>query len=243
MSTTQDPRSNALLAAFADEGCGSLLEALEEVDMPLGQVLGDSSQLAQHIYFPTTSIASLWCLTRNGSTAEVAAVGHEGMVGVSVFLDGGLSTCGAVVQSAGKGLRLNARLIKTAFDRGGPVTQIVLRYIQVVMTQMTQAAVCNRHHRVDSQLSRWLLQTQDRLHGQDIHMTHDLIARALGVRREGVTQGAMKLQRAGLIRYGRGQITVLDRRGLEQQACECYALVKRASERLRTAGMATCTTA
>ena len=235
MSITNDPKSNALLASFADAGCSRLMGTLQDVDMPLGQVLSDSSQSAQYVYFPTTSIASLWCLTQDGSTAEVAAVGHEGMVGVSVFLDGGFSTCGAVVQSAGRGSRLSARVMKEAFDGGGPVMNIVLRYIQVVMTQMTQTAVCNRHHKVDSQLSRWLLQTQDRLHGEDIHMTHDLIARALGVRREGVTAGAMKLQRAGLIRYGRGRITVLDRGGLEQHACECYALVKKASNRLRTA--------
>ena len=238
MSNPHNPLSNALLAAFADAGCSSLLAALQPVDMLKGQALCDFTSPAQNVYFPTSSIVSLWCLTQDGDSAEVAAVGHEGMVGISVFMGGGSSTCGAVVQSAGQGFCLSARLIKEVFDQGGPVMHIVLRYIQAVMTQMTQTAVCNRHHSVDSQLSRWLLQTLDRLSGQDIHMTHEVIARALGVRREGVSEGASKLQHAGLIRCGRGRITVLDRRGLEGHACECYALVSKECQRLRPEALA-----
>ena len=232
MSTRHDPLSNTLLAAFADAGCGSLLDALQPVDMPLGQALGDFTRPAQDVYFPTTSIVSLWCVTQDGDSVQVASVGREGLVGISVFMGGGSSTCGAVVQSAGQGFRLSSALIKDSFDRGGPVMQIVLRYIQAVMTQMTQTAVCNRHHSVESQMSRLLLQTMDRLAGTDILMTHELIARALGVRREGVTESALKLQQAGYIRYGRGRITVLDRLGLEGNACECYAAVSKECKRL-----------
>lgn len=233
MSTPLDPRSNALLAAFADAGCSSLLTDLQPVDMPLGQALSDFMRPAQDVYFPTTSIVSLWCLTQDGDSAEVAAVGREGMVGISVIMGGGSSTCGAVVQSAGQGFRMSSYLMKDSFDRGGPVMHIVLRYIQSVMTQMTLTAVCNRHHSLESQISRWLLQTLDRQPGQDILMTHEMIARALGVRREGVTESAVRLQRAGLIRYGRGRITILNRRGLEGHACECYAMLSKECERLR----------
>lgn len=225
MPTALDPRSNTLLATFADLGCGSLLAALQPVDMPQGRALCDVDRPAQDVYFPTSAIVSLWCLTQDGGSAEVATVGREGMVGISVFMGGGSSTCGAVVQSAGQGFRLSAGLMQDGFERGGPVRHTVLCYIQAVMTQMTRTAVCNRHHSVDSQLSRLLLQTLDRLSGPDIHMTHEVIARALGVRREGVSEGASKLQHAGLIRCGRGRITVLDRCGLERHACECYALV------------------
>lgn len=232
MTNSADPLSNALLAAFANAGCNRLLTALQPVDLALGQTLGDFTRPAQNVYFPTSAIVSLWCLTQDGGSAEVAAVGREGLVGISVFMGGGYSTCGAVVQRAGQGFRLSSHLIRECFDRGGPVRQTVLRYIQAVMTQMTQTAVCNRHHSVDSQLSRWLLHTLDRLSGNDVPMTHEVIARALGIRREGVSEGASRLRHAGLIRCGRGRITVLDRQGLEDQACECYARVSKVCERL-----------
>ncbi len=233
MCNPLDPLANTLLAAFADAGCSSLLTALQPVDLRSGQTLVDFARPVQEVYFPTNAIVSLWCLTRDGDSAEVASVGREGLVGISVFMGGGHGTCGAVVQSAGQGFRLSAGFMKEGFERGGPMRHIVLRYILAVMAQVTQTAVCNRHHSVDSQLSRWLLQTLDRLSGNDIPMTHEVIARALGVRREGVSEGAGRLQHAGLIRCGRGRITVLNRRGLEGHACDCYPLVSNGCDRLR----------
>ena len=233
MVKTPQFKDNALLAEYRYADDCSWMQQLEAVEMPLGQVLYEAGRTADYVHFPTTAIASLSCFTAGGGTSEVAVVGNDGVVGVSVVLGGGSTTCGAVVQSAGQGFRVLGRVMKQEFDRGGLVMHLTLRYIQALIAQMTQTAVCNRHHSVERQLCRWLLHTLDRLPGNDVVMTQELIARALGVRREGVTESALKLQRAGLIRYARGHITVLDRRGLEQSACECYAVVTRECVRLR----------
>jgi CRP-like cAMP-binding protein len=205
---------------------------LELVEMPLGLVLYESGKALSHVYFPTTSIVSLLYVLENGASAEIALVGNEGLVGVSLFLGGGSTPCRAVVQSGGQGFRLEASVMKTEFDRGGPVLHLLLRYTQALITQMAQTAVCNRHHSLDQQLCRWLLLSLDRLEGSELVMTQELIANMLGVRREGVTEAATKLQIAGLISYSRGRISVLDRPGLENRSCECYAVVKKESDRL-----------
>lgn len=232
MMSPTNPRQNTLLAALDDAGCMDLLAHIEPVELKRGQVLCDSGCEFRYVYFPTTAIVSLACLTENGDCTEVAAVGNEGLVGVSVFMGGLSTTCTAEVQCAGMTYRVRAQVLQQAFSNGGPLMQILLRYTQTLMTQMTQAAACNRHHSVGRQLSRWLLHTLDRLPSNDVSVTHQVIARALGVRREGVTEAAIKLQRAGYIRYTRGHITVLDRGALEQQACECYALVSKEFGRL-----------
>jgi CRP-like cAMP-binding protein len=199
--------------------------------MPLGDVLYESGVALQHVYFPTTAIVSLLYVLENGASAEIAVVGHEGIVGVSLFMGGESTPSRAVVQSAGEGFRLRAAAIKTAFNRA-PVLHLLLRYTQALITQMSQTAVCNRHHSLDQQLCRWLLLSLDRLKGNQLVMTQELIANMLGVRREGVTEAAMKLQKASLIKYARGHITVLDRPGLESRSCECYAVVKKEYDRL-----------
>ncbi len=237
MMNLPNPRQNALLAALDDAGCMSLMTHLEPVELERGQVLCDAGCEFRYVYFPTTAIVSLACLTENGEGTEVAAVGNEGFVGVSVLMGGQSTTCTAEVQCAGTGYRIRAHTLQQAFNNGGPMMQILLRYTQTLMTLMTQTAACNRHHSVARQLSRWLLHTLDRLPGNDMSVTHQVIARALGVRREGVTEAAMNLQRGGYIRYTRGLITVLDRDGLEQQACECYAMVARECDRLRPSSM------
>jgi CRP-like cAMP-binding protein len=185
-----------------------------------------------HVYFPTTSIVSLLYLLENGSTAEIAVVGKEGIVGISRFMGGVSTTSRAVVQSAGSGFRLNADTMKEEFDRGGPTMHLLLRYTQALITQMTQTAVCNRHHSLDQQLCRWLLVSLDRLPGNELIMTQELISDMLGMRRSGVTEAALKLQSAGLINYRRGHISIVDRHGLEKRACECYAVVKKEYDRL-----------
>jgi CRP-like cAMP-binding protein len=200
--------------------------------MPLGEVLYESGNTLSHVYFPTTSIVSLLYVMENGASAEIAVVGNEGIVGISLFMGGGSTPSRAVVQSAGRGLRLAAQTMKDEFDKNGLVLQLLLRYTQALITQMAQTAVCNRHHTLDEQLCRWLLLSLDRLHGNDLVMTQELIANMLGVRREGVTQAALSLQEGGLIRYARGRISVLDRTGLEKRTCECYAVVKREYDRL-----------
>jgi CRP-like cAMP-binding protein len=205
---------------------------LEWVDMPLGHVLYESGKTLSHVYFPTTSIVSLLYVMENGASAEIAVVGNEGLVGVSLFMGGGSTPSRAVVQSAGEGFRLSAQAMKDEFDRAGPVLHLLLRYTQALITQMAQTAVCNRHHSLDQQLCRWLLLSLDRLSGNELVMTQELIANMLGVRREGVTEGALKLQEAGLIKYARGRITVLSRPGLEKRTCECYAVVKKEYDRL-----------
>ncbi len=226
------PRQNHLLAALPETEWKRWLPKLEWVDMPLGHVLYESGKTLGHVYFPTTSIVSLLYVMENGASAEIAVVGNEGLVGVSLFMGGGFTPSRAVVQSAGEGFRLSAEAMKEEFDRAGPVLHLLLRYTQALITQMAQTAVCNRHHSLDQQLCRWLLLSLDRLAGNELVMTQELIANMLGVRREGVTEGALKLQEAGLIRYTRGRITVLNRPGLEKRTCECYAVVKKEYDRL-----------
>jgi CRP-like cAMP-binding protein len=212
---------------------------LEMVDMPLGQVIYESGATLGHVYFPTTAIVSLLYVMESGASAEIAVVGNEGIVGVSLFMGGGSTPSRAVVQSAGRGFRLEADLMKREFDRAGPVLHLLLRYTQALITQMAQTAVCNRHHSLDQQLCRWLLLSLDRLQGDELVMTQELISNMLGVRRESVTDGAAKLQYAGLIQYNRGRITVVDRPGLEARTCECYAVVKAEYDRLLPNTLAT----
>jgi CRP-like cAMP-binding protein len=227
-----DPRMNQLLAALPEAEWQRWLPLLEAVDMPLGQVLYESGGTLRYVYFPTSSIVSLLYVMEDGASAEIAVVGNEGLVGVSLFMGGGSTPSRAVVQSAGQGFRLGAQAMKEEFNRAGPVLHLLLRYTQALITQMAQTAVCNRHHSLDQQLCRWLLLSLDRLHGNDLMMTQELIANMLGVRREGVTEAALKLQKSGLIHYVRGHITVVDRPGLEKRTCECYAVVKHEYDRL-----------
>ena len=231
-TTSPDPKKNRLLAALPDVEFNRWLSWLEWVDMPLGNVLYESGTTLSHIYFPTTSIVSLLYVMENGASAEIAVAGNEGLLGVSLFMGGGSTTSRAVVQNAGAGYRLKSDILKEEFERDGPVRHLLLRYTQALLTQMSQTAVCNRHHSLDRQLCRWLLVTLDRLSGNELVMTQELIANMLGVRREGVTEAAVKLQNAGLIRYARGRINVLDRPGLEKRSCECYAVVKKEYDRL-----------
>jgi CRP-like cAMP-binding protein len=207
--------------------------------MRLGEVVYESGATLSHVYFPTTAIVSLLYVLENGASAEIAVVGNEGIVGVSLFMGGKSTPSRAVVQSGGQGFRLKAQTLEVEFNHAGPVLHLLLRYTQALITQMSQTAVCNRHHSLDQQLCRWLLLSLDRLQGDELVMTQELIANMLGVRREGVTEGALKLQRAGLIRYGRGRISVLDRAGLEKRTCECYAVVKKEYDRLLPPQMAT----
>jgi CRP-like cAMP-binding protein len=239
MSVSAEARENFLLAALPDPEWLRWQPLLESVDMPLGEVLYESGATLTHVYFPTTSIVSLLYVMENGSSAEIAVVGNEGIVGISLFMGGGSTPSRAVVQSAGRGFRLQAQLMNTEFNRAGPVLHLLLRYTQALITQMSQTAVCNRHHSLDQQLCRWLLLSLDRLQGDELVMTQELIANMLGVRREGVTEAALKLQAAGLIRYARGHITVLDRAGLEKRTCECYAVVKKEYDRLLPEKLAT----
>jgi CRP-like cAMP-binding protein len=226
-----DPLTNRLLAALPDAEWQRWRPQLEAVDMPLGGVLYESGSTLSHVYFPTTAIVSLLYVMENGASAEIAVVGNEGLVGVSLFMGGESTPSRAVVQSAGQGFRLASPAIKEDFSRA-PVLHLLLRYTQALITQMAQTAVCNRHHSLDQQLCRWLLLSLDRLQGSQLVMTQELIANMLGVRREGVTESALKLQKAGLINYARGHISVLDRPGLEQRSCECYAVVKKEYDRL-----------
>ena len=231
MAITPELHANRLLAALPPSEWSRWQPQLERIDMPLGQVLCESGSALSHVYFPSTSIVSLLYVMENGASAEIAVVGNEGIVGISLFMGGDSTPSRAVVQSAGEGFRLPARTIKDEFNRA-PVLHLLLRYTQALITQMSQTAVCNRHHSLDQQLCRWLLLSLDRLRGNELVMTQELIANMLGVRREGVTEAALKLQHAGLIRYARGRIAVLDRAGLEQRTCECYAVVKREYDRL-----------
>jgi len=232
VSLVSDPRSNFLLAALPDAEWARWLPQIEHVVMPLGKVLFESGSRPTHVYFPTTSIVSLLYVMEDGASAEIAVVGNEGVVGISLFMGGASTPSRAVVQSAGEGFRLKADLLMQEFNRAGPVMHLLLRYTQALITQMAQTAVCNRHHSLDQQLCRWLLLSLDRLRSDEIVMTQELIANMLGVRREGVTEAAGQLQQAGLIRYRRGRITVLDRAGLEARVCECYAVVKKEYDRL-----------
>ncbi len=225
-------RQNQLLWALPDAELQRSLPLIEPVDLPLGLVLYESGRTLSHVYFPTTAIVSLLFVLEDGDSAEIAVVGREGVVGISLFMGGESTPSRAVVQSSGLGLRLPSAAIKAEFNRNGPVMHVMLRYTQALITQMAQTAVCNRHHTLDKQLSRWLLLSLDRLRGNELVMTQDLIANMLGVRREGITEAALKLQAAGLIQYSRGHITVLDRPGLERRVCECYAVVKKEYDRL-----------
>ena len=239
MATDSNPLNNRLLAALPGAEWKRWRTHLEAVEMPLGQVLYESGGTLAHVYFPTTAIVSMLYVMENGASAEIAVVGNEGIVGISLFMGGESTPSRAVVQSAGQGFRLNAAAMKVEFARAGPVLHLLLRYTQALITQMAQTAVCNRHHSLDQQLCRWLLLSLDRLPGSELHMTQELIANMLGVRREGVTEGALKLQHAGLINYSRGRINVLDRPGLERRTCECYAVVKREYDRLLPEEVAT----
>ncbi len=231
-NAAESPLRNQLLAALPDAEWKRWQPQLEAVNMPLGQVLYESGGTLSHVYFPTTAIVSLLYVMKDGASAEIAVVGHEGIVGISLFMGGDSTPSRAVVQSAGQGFRLAAPAMQEEFDRAGPVLHLLLRYTQALITQMAQTAVCNRHHSLDQQLCRWLLLSLDRLQGNELVMTQELIANMLGVRREGVTEAALKLQGAGVISYGRGRITVLDRSALEKRTCECYAVVKKEYDRL-----------
>ena len=238
MPNLEDPRANRLLAALPPAEWNRWSPRLERVEMALGHVLYESGSTMSHVYFPVTAIVSLLYVMENGSSAEIAVVGNEGIVGISLFMGGNSTPSRAVVQSAGTAFRLEAAVIKEEFNRA-PVLHLLLRYTQALITQMSQTAVCNRHHSIDQQLCRWLLLSLDRLRGNELVMTQELIANMLGVRREGVTEGAGKLQKAGVLRYSRGRITVLDRQTLESLSCECYAVVKKEYDRLLPARMAT----
>ncbi len=229
---SNDPNQNYLLAALLDAEFDRLSPHLELVPMLLGDVLYESGGKLQHVYFPTSSIISLHYLLENGGSSEIAGVGNEGILGISLFMGGDTTPSRAVVQTGGYGYRLKAQIIIDEFNLGGHVMRLLLRYTQALITHMSQTAVCNRHHSVEQQLCRWLLLTLDRLPSNELTMTQELIANMLGVRREGVTEAAGKLQQAGYISYRRGHITVLDREGLEDKVCECYGVVKKEFARL-----------
>ena len=232
MSSPNTPKQNHLLDALPTSDYERLASHLELIPMRLGDVLYESGAQLRYVYFPTTSIISLLYVMEDGASAEIAIVGNEGILGISLFMGGDTTPSRAVVQSAGYGYRLRADLLKNEFGRFGPTMHLLLRYTQALITQMAQTAVCNRHHSVDQQLCRWLLLSLDRLKTNELSMTQELIANMLGVRREGVTEAAGKLQDAGLIHYRRGQISVLDRSGLEARTCECYQVVKTEFDRL-----------
>jgi len=223
-----------LLAALPDAGLRRLLPQLEGVALPRGHVLYESGSKMSHVFFPTTALVSLLNDLEDGTSAETAIVGNEGIVGIAVFMGGESRIGRAVVLGAGHGFRLGAQALKDEFQRSSPLMDVLLRYTQALITQVAQTAVCNRRHSLDQQLCRWLLLSLDRLPGDDIGMTQQVIANMLGVRREGVTEAALELQKLGLIHYARGHIEVLDRAGLEERACECYAVVKNEYDRLLT---------
>lgn len=227
-----NPHQNHLLDALPEDAFQRICAHLELWPMKLGDALYESGVAMRHVYFPTTSILSMLYVMADGASAEIAIVGNEGMLGISLFMGGETTPSRAVVQSAGHAYRLRAEYLKTEFGLFGPTMHLLLRYTQALITQMSQTAVCNRHHSVDQQLCRWLLLSLDRLSSNELTMTQELIANMLGVRREGVTEAAGKLQNAGLIHYRRGRITVVDRPGLESRACECYAVVKCEFDRL-----------
>ena len=232
MSASPKPAQNDLLRSLSAAEMKRLAPHLEPFPMPLGHVVYESGRILDHVYFPTTAIVSLLYVMEDGASAEIAVVGHEGLVGISLFMGGETTPSRAVVQSAGQSLRLAARYLREEFSRAGSMQHRLLRYTQSLITQMAQTAVCNRHHSVDQQLCRWLLLSLDRLPTLELVMTQELIANMLGVRREGVTAAAGKLQDAGVIEYRRGRIKVLDRPKLEQMSCECYEVVRKESERL-----------
>jgi CRP-like cAMP-binding protein len=232
VTNPQPPTRNHLLAALPAPDYGRLRPHLEPVPLPLGWAVYESGSRMSHVFFPTEGIVSLLYVMENGASAEIAITGNEGPVGISLFMGGESTPSRAIVQSAGNAYRLRADILKREFERGGELQHLLLRYTQALITQMTQTAVCNRHHTVDQQLCRWLLLSLDRLPTNELIMTQELIANMLGVRREGVTEAAGRLQAAGMIHYQRGKITVLDRPKLELRVCECYAVVKRETDRL-----------
>lgn len=232
MALQHDPRQNHLLAALSRDEYQRLAPHLERVELTLGESLVESGKVMHHVYFPTDSIVSLLCVMEDGDSTEIAVVGAEGIVGISLFMGGETTPSRAIVQSAGSAYRLRGQLLKDEFYRAGSLQGLLLRYTQALITQMAQTAVCNRHHSLDQQLCRWLLLSLDRLPTNELVMTQELIANMLGVRREGVTESAGKLQKAGLIAYHRGHISILDRPGLEARVCECYAVVKKEYDRL-----------
>ncbi len=227
-----NPRQNHLLAVLPESESERLFPQLEPVSLPLGQALYESGDRLSHVYFPTTAIVSLLYVMENGASAEIAVVGNEGVVGIALFMGGETMPNRAVVQSAGHGYRLKGNVLNQEFHRSGALQHLLLRYTLALLSQMAQTAVCNRHHSVDQQLCRWLLLSLDRLPSNELNMTQELIANMLGVRREGVTEAAGKLQKSGLIDYRRGHITVLDRPGLEARVCECYEVVRKEFSRL-----------
>ena len=227
-----DPRANHLLAALSREDYEYILPNLERVSLPLDELLCEAYFKMDHVYFPVDCIVSLLGVMENGSSAEISVVGNEGIVGVSLFMGGETTPSRAVVQAGGDAYRLKGRFLKHEFYRGGAMQRLLLRYTQALLTQMAQTALCNRHHTLDKQLCRWLLLSNDRLGEKALVMTQELIANMLGVRREGVTEAAGRLQKAGLIRYRRGHIDILDRQGLEERTCECYEVVRREYQRL-----------
>lgn len=233
MTQTQQTSNNRILAALPPAEFEALMTYLEKVPMELGQLIYEPGSPQRYAYFPTTSIVSLHYVTASGASAETAGVGNEGMVGVSIFMGGNTTSSSAVVQTAGFGLRMERGRLKEEFSRAGLFQSLLLRYTQALMTQMAQTAACNRHHSVEQQLCRWLLLTLDRLPGQELVMTQELVASMLGVRRESVTENAGQLQTAGYIRYRRGHISVLNRAGLERHTCECYGVVKKELSRLQ----------
>jgi len=237
MAILPTPRQNRLLAALPAADYARLLPCLELIEMPPGLALYESGDAMGYLYFPTSSIVSLLYVMQDGASAEIAQIGKDGLVGISLFMGGESTPSRAVVQCGGHGFRLQAAVLKREFALGGPLQYLALRFTQALITQMSQTAVCNRHHAIDQQLCRLLLTSLDRLPGNELRMTQELIASMLGVRREGVTEAAGKLQTAGLIRYNRGQITVLDRKGLEERVCECYAVVRKEYARLLGHGM------
>mgnify|MGYP003393767393 FL=1 len=232
LKTTSAFGQNRLLASLPQASSEGLTASLEKVQMPLGMVVYESGGTQGYVYFPTTSIVSLLYVLADGASAEIAVTGNEGLVGIALFMGGETTPSRAVVQSAGDGYRLRAAVLKKHFETDSALQHLLLRFTQALITQMTQTAVCNRHHSVDQQLCRWLLLSLDRLPGNELVMTQELIANMLGVRREGVTESAGRLQAEGLIHYRRGHIEVLDRARLESRVCECYAVVKREYDRL-----------
>ncbi|HWY24063.1 MAG TPA: Crp/Fnr family transcriptional regulator [Nevskia sp.] len=232
MPNIPTPQQNHLLAALHAEVQSRLFSHLELVPLPLGKVLYESGDAMRHVYFPTDSIVSLLYVMESGASAEISVVGNEGLIGVALFMGGESTPSRAIVQSAGYAYQLLGQRLKDEFNRHGEMLLLMLRYTQSLITQMAQTAVCNRHHSIDQQLCRWLLLSLDRLPSNRLTMTQELIANMLGVRREGVTDAAGKLQKLGVIEYSRGQITVLDRAKLEAQSCECYAVVKKETDRL-----------
>jgi CRP-like cAMP-binding protein len=232
MEAVITPDRNHLLAALPAADFRRIQPHLKLVPMPLGDVLYESGIMLRHVYFPTDSIVSLLYVMADGASAEIAVVGNEGVIGVSLFMGGETTPSRAVVQSAGNAYRLSGAVLKEEFTRAGAMQHLLLRYTQALITQMAQTAVCNRHHSLDQQLCRWLLLSLDRLSTNHLVMTQELIANMLGVRREGVTEAAGRLQAVGLISYSRGHISVLDRAGLEARTCECYAVVKKECDRL-----------